>query len=183
MELSRNIETMLSTGLSRVETSRRLGCSRSYVDYIAKHKLGIDLKELRRKRQEIAFTTRRLSEPLQALERKCKTLGLGFSRVPSPHNPYLPHRQEAKINGKSVAVRALIRRGDYYVIRGFPVQAEFVVHANLKEDAWLVMPAKAAPRNETMFSPLPSGVRPGRGDARHDYRDYLGAWHLLKKKN
>lgn len=64
-----------------------------------------------------------------------------------------------------------------------PSDFGFVVGHNSKENIWLVMPVEKYPRNGTLFvMPRDKGERelPGAHQNRHDYPDYIDAWHLLK---
>jgi AraC-like DNA-binding protein len=161
------------------EIAKQVGCTRERLRQLIQAQLGLTGKQLIPERRIKQLMRQPLMGLIAALEAKCSELGLSFGRVMHQTNRLL--LSQAYINGRRVLVRRMFTHNGHQRISGVTMSLQgigFVVCGNPQEGRWLVMPADQAPKRPTMFAPNgPHGY--GTHGTRHDFVDYLDAWHLL----
>ena len=87
------------------------------------------------------------------------------------------------INGKEVRISSATPNARGYVAL-HRTNADFLIVFIVNEKDWLIIPRAAMPTGSTTISLNPPmstrGISPSR---RHDWRQYINAWHLLKSEN
>lgn len=95
-----------------------------------------------------------------------------------------PGRTRILLNGLTCHLHKVTYQRPYVAIgsRRLPRDGEFNLFL-LPDGRWMVMPSSQTPRGRTLIAIHQPRTRKGMGrNKRHDYRDYIEAWHLLAKQ-
>jgi hypothetical protein len=117
--------------------------------------------------------------------KKCEDLG--FTAAPSVRrsDPRFLESNTVVINGRRARVLQIYRMGANYLrLRRIKRQADFYI--GISVIGFFVFPAEVwetFPAMTTFSFQSPRSAKPGADSFRHDYRDYLEAWDLLKAKD
>ena len=94
-------------------------------------------------------------------------------------------RHALTVNGRLIVARSLLQSGRYFLMhRPINSLAELAVH-QLPDGRWMIVPHEKWPRTRTSFAltyTQHGAARAVQTSFRHDWRDYIDAWHLLAPK-
>jgi hypothetical protein len=118
------------------------------------------------------------SKKFGAIQVKAASLGVEYQHVQGQSLCLLNERRCKLIAGH------VFNRGRYAALRSvsLPADCEYLIVHIKKIATWMVIPRAYAPTVQTSFSiQKPDTMRRGANTDRHDWRDYVEAWHLLAK--
>lgn len=176
--------------ISLAEIARRVGVSRQRVHQLAKNIFGV---QGRIRRKACRLTKKAETGPgkhwtiANEAAQQAREAGLGAEliRVANRSRPWA-----VSIRGVTCLVRTAshllsngVERG--YSIRGITLMQASADFALIRIDAetWMVLPCEKLPRRQTAFAWPLRHPEMGAKSCRHDWRQYINAWHLLKGPN
>lgn len=183
---NKRIRALLSKPcITQIEIAERLGVTTQRVQQIAARILQVDGHA----RQRVC-TLRRVSDlndnllktnrVLVALRTTCAREGLTFEAVTYLKNEAsVIHCRKVKVEGQTCRLTLAASRGRYVSFRRpSNLTDESFVLSLLPDHRWVVVPRAALPAKQTTFAPEPK-PNYGTRNTRHDWPDYINAWHLL----
>lgn len=168
--------------LTQAEIARRVGCSRERIRQLC-HKYQ---HETGRQREDICRINR-MEFPEHPFVKS--VLEKGFNVTISLGERGLPLKRSIFVNGKLCRMAATHRRhlygnrNEYWHIRRPSVYADFYVWWMDDSSDCLIVPYEKAPSSQTTITVDRSLKLPGPYHIRHDWKDYLNAYHLLGETN
>ncbi len=183
----RRIKKLLASScISFAEIGARLGVERERIRQIAK---ALEIRG--HPRQKVCTLGRRTREieqarsgdaRLRSLHRVAKRQRITLELLPVEGKTRFESLHLVYLNGHLCRLaRASLRRGKRIDVRPLKItrEVEFAIYWQESAHLWLIVPRKNLPTGKTTFAIEPMWVyEDGR---RHNWRDYINAWGLLKK--